>query len=185
MTKRNKKRTKLENSDSFLEDLLIKNSEFRDKALLTLGTTSLGFTISAYEKIYSGIAHNYLYSVWVLFAVVITFTLLSSCFAAKAVDIKICNKSNRCYNFYYKLSLWLTRLSVFSFISGVMAFVFFCFVNLENTVMDKQYETKPINLNNSGHSNLSTHGLLPPSSSVVKPPRKDKDPSDKNFRNNQ
>lgn len=122
-------------------ELHMKNIEARDKAILTLCSASLAFSLSVYEKVYTGVYPCLLILVWALFAISVLSTLYSFISAEKLADNLITleskngkgedvNNLHKTIHFWNKLSHWLSRVSVGGFTVGLVLFVVFSSVNL-------------------------------------------------------
>ena len=124
-----------------LEQIRQSSHESRDKALLTLCSAGLAFSLAFYEKLYSGHVIWLLILTWGFFAVSMLAVIWSFVTAEKAVDRledylhnKEKYKNNKKFtNSIRELNRWTKLLnitSIGSFTFATIIFIIFCTINI-------------------------------------------------------
>jgi len=120
---------------AFVRALHTKSHDARDKALITLCSSALGFSLVFYEKVYSGHYLWVLILTWLLFAVSMLATLYSfetAAFAADSLASYYKEKSDGlsyAVKKYTALTNRFNRISLVCFTLGVIMFMIFAISN--------------------------------------------------------
>lgn len=135
----NNKNTK--DSDLF-EELHTKNNEARDKALLTLSSAALGFSVVFLDKVPPHACLYLVYFIWIFFTGAMLSVLYSFQTGAKLLNkLSEYEKNKEKYvedikfivsiHNWHSLTIWLHRLAIIFFTIGVITFMVFSISNLQ------------------------------------------------------
>ena len=158
-----------------LQSLHEKNQTARDSALLTLGSATLGFTITIFSSVYNGQLIGLCVFSWGLLFVSMTCLLFSFGSAAACSDkillfnmTKDAERQNHLYSrfrFYFKTTRRLNRAALGAYLVALSLFVMFAVANVLHPKPEEKMPTQKIELN----VNLE-RGALPSAALIPTPP---------------